>query len=272
MFYSDDKLVALFIANQKGDVIQSHGGLSYGGLILEREAQLDDVLKYFYHLVKYYSRDFKQIIYKSLPSYYPSVPAQEELYAMFLLGADLIRRDTSSVYQMADPLPYKSRKVRSLKKSGPLKINRSDDPSSFWNNVLTPNLQTRFGVNPVHTLDEIKLLMSRFPDNIKLYEVHGEKLLGATLIFETEDVAHTQYISASNEGRDAGALDFLFDKLIQDVYAQKKYFSMGIFNEEEGRKINGGLMEWKMGFGASIYTLDFYSIETHKFTALSEYE
>ncbi|HEX8060470.1 MAG TPA: GNAT family N-acetyltransferase [Cyclobacteriaceae bacterium] len=273
MIFSDNKLCALFIASEKGDVIQSHGGLSYGGLILEKNVRLNEVLRYFYHLLKYYSNDFSKIVYKCFPSYYCSVPAHEDLYALFLVDAKLIRRDTSSVYDRSNPRPYKERKKRSLKKTaGSLRIQQSPDPQNFWKSILEPNLEERFGVKPVHTLDEVNLLMSRFPENIKLFEVHSDELLGGTLIFETEKVAHAQYISASAAGKAAGALDFLFDRLIQDTYSIKRFFSMGISNENDGRKLNDGLMDWKEGFGTSMYALDFYSIDPKNFTLLSEYE
>ena len=95
-------------------------------------------------------------------------------------------------------------------------------------------------------------------------------IAGAT-IFETDVVAHTQYI-ASNEDRQAfGSLDFLFNYLINERYSDKSYFSFGTSNANNGKTLNKGLNYWKECFGARTVVHDTYSINTknHKFITQS---
>jgi hypothetical protein len=126
-------------------------------------------------------------------------------------------------------------------------------------------------VNPVHTLVEIDKLAGKFPKNIRQYVIFldGNIVAGCT-IFETENVAHAQYISGNEIGRNSGCLDLLFDWLINERYQGKMYFDFGIANEEMGQKINKGLMDWKEGFGARAMSHDFYEINTFDFNKLED--
>jgi hypothetical protein len=86
-------------------------------------------------------------------------------------------------------------------------------------------------------------------------------MLGGTLVFENKTIVHTQYLANSFEGRNIGALDFVIDKLINEVYSNKRYFDFGISNEDAGRYLNTGLIAQKEGFGARAVVHDFYELE-----------
>jgi hypothetical protein len=117
----------------------------------------------------------------------------------------------------------------------------------------------------------MKLLLNRFPDNIHLYEIHDQNILAGTLLFESKNVVHAQYISATPKGRERGALDLLFDHLLSVVFAKKEFFSFGTSNGSDGQQLNRGLMSWKEGFGARVHTLDIYEILTANFKNLQAY-
>ncbi|MFO0507901.1 MAG: GNAT family N-acetyltransferase, partial [bacterium] len=260
LLFADGKLRALFVANENNNEIISHEGLSYGGLLLEPEARLEDVLTWFFHFVRYYHQlGFERVIYKCLPFYYATYPAQEDLYALFLLKAALLQRDTSSVFVKSMPLPYQQRrKKNSRQNSGSFRISRANDPTEFWNDVLIPNLKEKFGAEPVHSLEEIKKLMRLFPNQIQLFEVRNKGLLGGTVIYSTPLTAHAQYTSANPLGKEMEAQDVLFHHLLSDVFQEKAYFSFGTSNGDPGRTLNRGLVNWKEGFGARTFAVDTY--------------
>ena len=85
-------------------------------------------------------------------------------------------------------------------------------------------------------------------------------IVAGTVMYVTDNVAHSQYIAASEQGRDYGALDLLFSKLITDVFAAHRYFDFGISTEQGGRFLNEGLMFQKEGFGARAVVYDTYEI------------
>jgi hypothetical protein len=157
---------------------------------------------------------------------------------------------------------FQERRRRNIKKAlrADVRICESDDWASYWD-LLTNVLKERFGTKPVHSLDEIQLLRSRFPGNIRLFTASvEEELVGGVVIYETDRVAHAQYIAASDRGREIGALDLLFSFLLDETFAQKPYFDFGISNENDGRYLNAGLMEQKEGFGGRSVVHDYYQI------------
>ncbi|HEV8513741.1 MAG TPA: GNAT family N-acetyltransferase [Cyclobacteriaceae bacterium] len=270
----DSKLVAVLPANEKDGSIYSHGGLSYGGLILELDVRLEEVLCYFFHLLKYYNETgIGEIIYKCFPSYLSSFPAQEDMYAFHLLNAELVRRDSGCVSPLAQQLTYQNRRIRAIKKAekAGVWVKEIKDPSFFWNHILTPTLEERHQLKPVHSLDEIRLLSNRFPDSIRFFEAGVLQATAGAVIYETFNTAHAQYIAATSEGRDTGAIDLLFHRLLTETFKDKQFFSFGISNEDNGKHLNRGLQDWKEGFGGRTIAQDFYKIQTKNYTVLNSY-
>ena len=129
-------------------------------------------------------------------------------------------------------------------------VGRSDDWDGFWN-LLSSLLDERYGTRPVHSLDEMRLLQGRFPENIKLYTatLDGE-LLAGVVMYLSHPVAHCQYIGASPRGKDSKALTLLFEYLINEHQQMGfRYFDFGISNEDHGRYLNEGLVRQKSRLG-----------------------
>jgi lipid II:glycine glycyltransferase (peptidoglycan interpeptide bridge formation enzyme) len=113
----------------------------------------------------------------------------------------------------------------------------------------------------VHTVEEIALLRSRFPQNIRLFVAsHGGKPVGGAVMYLSDQVAHAQYIASNAAGRDLGALDLLFLTLLERLKGFR-YFDFGISTEENGTKLNKGLIEFKEGFGARAVIHDHYLVK-----------
>lgn len=276
LIYNEKKdLQAILPANQKGKDIYSHGGLTYGSLILKTGAKLYDVIKAFFFVLKYFDeKGFCSLHYKTIPAFYHFTPSYEEQYLMFLLDAEIDRIDTSFTLELEKGYKFQKRRLRSIKKAQKLNVEivKKDECASFWEEILTPNLQERFGVNPVHSLDEITKLKNNFPSRILQYNGYLDgKIEAGTTIFYSNGVAHAQYISASDEGRRLGVLDYLFSHLITNVFKNDKYFSFGISNENGGRSINKGLMDWKEGFDSKVYPNIFYNVNIKNYNQLEKF-
>jgi RimJ/RimL family protein N-acetyltransferase len=273
MVYRGGKLAALLPANQAADgTLISHEGLSYGGLVVSRSATLHEVLACFHACLRHlHERQIPTLRYKRIPGFYNTLPDDEVAYALFLLGARLYRRDCAVVVPQADRLPFEERRRRQIKKAGQanVRIVQETDYAAFWERVLVPRLATRHGVKPVHSVEEITLLASRFPENIRQFSIYcDEEIVAGTTIYETPTVAHAQYIAVTNRGQKIGALDYLFDWLLNGLYRGKRYFDFGICNEHDGRVLNHGLQDWKEGFGGRCYAHDFYEIATANYSKL----
>jgi len=275
IIFEKEKIVGLLPANIVGKkVLISHQGLTYGGFVFRKDEKLNNILKYIYFTLKFFSEKGIEILkYKSFPRFYNVIGCDEVDYSLFLLGAKLYRRDTAIAISLRNRIDFQKRRERAIRKAKKLHVRIAEENSFtlFWNEVLTPNLKERFGVNPVHSLDEINFLGSHFPDNIRQFNAYlNDKIVAGTTIFETTSVAHAQYISSSEEGRKNGGIDLLFSQLIENVFSDKDYFDFGICNEEDGKRLNHGLLDWKEGFGGRAYSHDFYEIGTINYPLLEK--
>ena len=179
------------------------------------------------------------------------------------MGAQRTARSISSVIPLDDRLPFRTLRRRQLKKAQAcaLTITEDEDFASFWS-ILEENLHERYCVAPVHSLEEITRLHKNFPRQISLFRVcDGTKTLGGCVVYETDEVAHVQYIAASTQGQKCGALDLLFHQLIYSRYGQKRYFDFGISTEQGGQILNEGLLFQKEGFGARAIMYDVYELK-----------
>lgn len=272
MIFKKEKLVALLPANRVGNELHSHQGLTYGGLLLAKNIRFEIVLAVFETILKFlHAQNINTLYIKEIPSIYCHLPSEEIRYLNFILKAKLYRKDTLSVIDNQNKLPFSKDRVAGIKRGNKhiLDIQNDDDFERFWNVILKINLRNKHGVSPVHSLEEILYLKRKFPDNIKQFNVYhdGQIVAGAT-IFETKQVAHCQYISGNDDKNTLGSLDFLHDYLINTVYSDKRYFDFGTSNENNGLRINEGLQYWKEGFGARTVTQDFYKIQTKNHTEL----
>lgn len=263
---SEGKPIALLPGCKMADgTFVSHAGLTYGGLLIGSAMTQTHVIESF-KVINCLLRDegFRKVIYKPVPHIYHRIPAEADLYALFFeCNARLIGRGVSATIEQADrPKFFDDRRggVNKARREG-VTIHESTDFTAFWQ-ILTDNLREHHGVAPVHSLPEIELLHSRFPANIRLHIARREdETVGGCVSYVCGDVVHTQYISASPEGRRCRALDLLIATLVTEVYSSARYFDFGISTEQGGRVFNSSLMHQKEGFGGRALCYDTYEYD-----------
>ncbi|MBQ6651844.1 MAG: GNAT family N-acetyltransferase [Prevotella sp.] len=261
IFRRKGKLVALLPANVKAHTLYSHQGLTYGGLVMGASVTTNEVADIFRSMNACLASDgIEKVVYRAVPHIYHSTPAEEDLYALFhVCGARLTSRQAATVVS-TPRLRFAESRRSGLRKAlrSSLTVGRSSDADTFWK-ILNDNLQQKYHSKPVHSAEEMRLLMSRFPNQIKLYlvEKDGEPL-GGTIVYETSQVVHTQYISATKEGKAAGAIDLLFDHLLHREYADVPYFDFGTSLTSDGQ-LNPRLLFQKEGFGGRAVCYDTYA-------------
>jgi len=68
MVYHGQRLYALMPANRRGDMLVSHGGLTYGGLVMSRQCTAKGVVETFEAVNGYLrSAGFRRVVYKAIP-------------------------------------------------------------------------------------------------------------------------------------------------------------------------------------------------------------
>lgn len=264
MFYNDKhKLCALLPANIADGTLYSHQGLTYGGLVTDGKTKAETVIGCFSELRGYLmSQGISRFIYRAIPYIYFTQPSDEDLYALFTVcNSHLLERDISSTIYLTDRLGFIESRRSGIRKAQreELTIAESEDYHTFWD-ILEANLMEQHGVKPVHTVDEIMLLHSRFPKNIRLFVAQKDgKTIGGTVLYVTSTTIHSQYISASHEGKNCGAIDLLFDHIINDeAFSNYKYFDFGKSTGKDCHMLNRNLLFQKEGFGARAVCYDTY--------------
>jgi Acetyltransferase (GNAT) domain len=263
LVHDGDRVVACLPANRDGDTIVSHGGLTFGGLIDDGSLGTRRMVEALGVVLDFLAgAGATSLVYKPVPHIYHVFPAEEDLYALFVHKAELFRRDVSSTLRPngAPPMTKGRRSaIRQAERSG-VTVADSDDFAGFMA-IEAQALGDRHGVTPAHTGAELELLAGRFPDHIRLTAGFlGDRLVAGVVVYETETVAHAQYIGATEEGYDCHALDFILAHLIGERYRDKRFFDFGISTIEGGRVLNEGLIRNKESFGARATNHDFYRL------------
>lgn len=257
------RIAALLPANRTGDTLHSHQGLTYGGWITPpRGFDMLSMMQLWEKSLDYMrSRSVRQLIYKPVPHIYHRYPAEEDLYALFHSGARLVRRQVSTAIDLSMPVLYNKNTHRKLKNEKKTTIQISYHLDNFWR-VLEQLLRKKHDAVPVHTLDEITLLHSRFPDNIVLVtaEESGNVIAGA-LLYLTDTVVHLQYAASDARGRELNAFPALYAYVMQDICQGRRYLDFGTSDGRLPDTLNHGLLQHKYGLGGRAVVYDTYSLD-----------
>jgi len=272
LVFEEDQLVSILPANKVRDTVFSHQGLTYGGFVFDNKIKLGEVIAITKDVMVFlHSVDITTFQLKLIPSIYTNYFSEEIEYVMFLANAKLIRRDCLSVIDLTKPFALSKTRKESIRRGEKynLVIKEELKFDLFWNEILIPNLAKKHNSKQVHTIEEISFLQQKFPNNMRHFSIYyNTKIVAGTTVFITDTVAHPQYISGNEQNNELGSLDFLYNHLILDVFKDINFFDFGISHEQNGKKINQGLLFWKETFGAKTTIQNFYEVQTSDFHLL----
>jgi len=262
LFFKGSHLHSVMPAHEVGNMFCTHRGLTYGGLLMDVDVTTADVLMLFEELNAYLQKEgFRKVIYRAIPWVYHRLPADEDLYAMFWkCGARLQQRMSGTVIFLDEHLRWRKDHRRRLKQSqvAGIRVERNGSLEAFWP-ILNDNLMKKFGAQSVHTLDEIRLLKSRFPDNIIQYNAYcGDEIVGGITFYVMGHVLHGQYSGTNDAGKQLGAMEAIYEQVICRDYTNMRYLDFGTSNELGGKILNEGLIAHKEGYGGRTVCYDTY--------------
>lgn len=264
MAYRNGKLCALLPANKVDDTLWSHQGLTYGGWVVPKLHFDGNMMVELWDCFIEYCRinSIKRVVYKAIPYIYPSIPSQEDIYALFRHKAILKEVNLSSTIDMSMPLGFNMSKRQQLKKASQSNLTISTDSNfdKFWE-ILEECLSQRHNSAPIHSLEEIKMLSAKFPDNIRLFTVSDvEGVQAGVCVFDTGVVAHAQYTATTEKARKQYYLTYLYHHLIYNEFCDRRYFDFGTSNENHGLILNEGLLNQKYSMGGTGVAYSIYEI------------
>jgi hypothetical protein len=259
-----DDVSALLPANREGDTVISHGGLTFGGLVLDMRATAARVVAMLWAVLDLLRVEgIRTLVYRSVPTIYHRVPTEEDRYALFRFGAQVVKRDVLTVVSPVSPWQPSSKRRSSWNRAqrlGGVYVGPSHDWSGYWR-VLGERLREQYGVSPVHSLEEITSLAAKFPSAIRLLvaKVDGEVAAGAVL-YESAQVVHAQYLASNATARAHDLLALVLRVAIEDARKRGKWFDFGASTQCDGTYLNPGLAHYKESFGGRTVVQDSYRL------------
>jgi hypothetical protein len=263
------KVVGVFPAAEDPadpSMIISHPGLTYGGLVHDGSLRGSLMVEALAEIASCYrALGYRGLRYKVVPAIYRSEPADDDLYALFRIGARHYRCDLSAAIDLSrrgrvsHSRPQRRRRAEA---AGVTAEENWDDIAGFWR-ILELNLSRRHDASPVHSLDEIRLLHDMFPDEILLMVGKiGDVLVGGILLFLAGPVLKAQYTATTEEGRAAFAIDPITEWAIDRAREKGcRFFDFGTATLDEGRRLSQDLYQFKISFGAGGLAYDHYELD-----------
>ena len=260
MIWRGDDLVALLPAHrldsEGGPVLVSHGGLTFGGLILHAALRAQDTLEIVDGLcAKLRAESWRTLRVRPVPHIFHRQPSEDELYALLRRGARVVRSDLAHTVDLArrPPLAGGRRNALARARRAGVQVRRSNDWAAAWP-LIEAVLAARHGARPAHALHEIVALAQRF-ERIALHaafpgDAAAAPPLSVAVAYAYDGVLHTQYLAASEAGREIGALDAVIATLLEQPPAGTRWLSFGASTYDQGRQLNTGLAAQKEMFGA----------------------
>jgi hypothetical protein len=264
LFFRDGHLEALLPLNLAATTAASHGGLTFGGVLIGPRMKIHAFLHLFDALLAYL-RDLglERLLYKPIPFIFHQLPALDDQYALYRCQARLVNRSLSSCIDLQQPVRYAKGRKWSLKRAqqAGLELRESQDYPAFMA-LVEEILVYKYAVQPTHTPGELLYLAGRYPENIQLIAVYkAGEMIGGTVVFLSSQVVHLQYIATNDQGKKNHALDLVVHHLIQAYRSQKRYLSFGISPGPDEYGLNTGLVQNKESYGARSLPHDIYEID-----------
>tara|TARA_B100001057_G_scaffold24409_1_gene22520 strand:+ start:77 stop:1042 length:966 start_codon:yes stop_codon:yes gene_type:complete len=261
--YKGNNLLSVFpaadIMKEGKRILVSHPGASYGSFITKEDLSIKNAIEMVEELNGYAIRKgFDGIEMTIPPSFYSNRVSNYVEYALLSGGFDYLRREVTSTLTIGDNdddilNKFKPSHQRAVKRSQSLgvEVKITNKVDEFFS-ILETNLKIRHDVKPTHTIDELKTLITFFPEEINVFGAfyNNQMIAGVLNIIVKEGVVLAFYISHKNEFQELRPLNLLFFNIFKWAITKNiKMYDFGTFTVDG--VANMGLGRFKENFGAS---------------------
>ena len=260
LFFKNDELFAVFpaaeVSTDDGLGIVSHPGSSNGGIIYSKYAKTKDTLEILELLIDYYKKEKYGFVEIRLNEPIFDNPSSDEIrYLFWHRGFEVKTKELSSCVKLDKgsswyKLGRKKNKtdINNLKRQG-FSVSQSDSAKEIYN-IIKSNLNRRYNKNPTHSLEELSLLKSLYPDRIHFWKVSKEDVIAAVVVsfVVNKKGVHDFYIAQSELFEKVNVMPLLFYSIFE-YYRDKgfEWYNFGI--SSRGDWIKWGILEFKERMG-----------------------
>lgn len=249
----------------EGKTFYSHGGTTFGGLIVDKKHHnAKRIMQMVEELKKYIKdNDYDCAYIRQTSDIFSSIESDLLQYA-FCYNGFIEYKDLSTYVDYAtykeDIVSNFSQGKRTnvhncIKEGLVLKELKEDADIAVFYDILCENLM-KYDAKPIHILDElIEFKNYRLKDEIGFYGIFkGDEMIAGSMMFYFPKVscAHTQYLAARQAYNKLSPMTFMYYSMLVEM--KKKGFSKlswGIATEDLGKYLNMGLITSKEDFGSS---------------------
>lgn len=256
IFQNKNNIEALFTGAIIDNVLYSHPGASFGGFIynelsFESGSKIVDLLVDFAQ-----QKNLKEIIIIPTPFIYYNKYNEVMEYCLYIKGCNIIEYYISSFVDLETSLleQMHNRKKRYIKKmEDKIDIRLSTDLDNFYPILISNKLKHK--AKPTHTLEELKILMKKFPDQIKLLlSYQDNKIIGGALNFITNQnscILFYNMIDYEYQNLQIASLQ-IYASLKWAQENKLKFLDIGVSQLYKGEQIipHESLINFKEQFGA----------------------
>ena len=258
------------VSNQK--FLVSHPGSSVGSFVIPQNLSIANSIELVSQIKNYANKyDFKGIQITLPPNLYQKRLSNYMDFAFFKGGFVYKKREITSILFLEKNIettlkkfrPSHRRAVKTAQSKGVM-VCESEKYDEYYK-ILQKNLSKRHGVNPTHTLRELKKLKTIFKDRIKLFSafIDGKMIAGIVNFIINDQVVLAFYISHDELYNQYRPLNILFYEVFSWAIESKyKVYDFGIFTVNE--EPNMGLGRFKENFGASGIFRDTIELKLNK--------
>lgn len=239
-------------------ILASHPGASYGSFVYPSDLNFREAHDLIEYLVEYAKEKKADRIQLTLaPIIYQTKYSNYIDFALVRNGFTYLKREVSSIVQLdfnPDELlntfraEARTATKKALKKG--VEIVDTDRFDEYYE-ILKKNLKLRHGVNPAHTLEELKKLKKMFPTEIRLLAafLKDELIAGVCNFSVNKNVVLAFYISHDEAYQEYRPVNLLFYEIMKRYQIEGyKFLDFGIFTVI--MEPNWGLGRFKENFGA----------------------
>lgn len=249
---------AALIERDGKKILASHPGSSYGSFVYQSDLNFREAHDLVEYLIEY-AKDRKadRIQLTLAPIIYQTKYSNYIDFALVRNGFSYLKREVSSIVQL-DFIPdellntfrseARTATKKALKKG--VEIVETERFDEYYE-ILKKNLKLRHGVNPAHTLDELKKLKKMFPAKIRLWGafLKDELIAGVCNFSVNKNVVLAFYISHDEAFQEYRPVNLLFYEIMKRYNDEGyKFLDFGIFTV--AMEPNWGLGRFKENFGA----------------------
>ena len=256
IFYDKENIQAVFSGAIIDKCLYSHPGASFGGFVYNN-ISFESSIKMVDLLIQYAkNKNLNEIIIIPPPFIYYKLYNEAMEYCLYYKGFNIEEYYISSFVDLRNNITSQihNRKKRYIKKmENKITIKESNDLDIFYP-ILLDN-KAKHKTKPTHTLEELKILTNKFPNEIKLFlSYYKNEVIGGTLNFITNKNTCILFYNMINyEYKDLQSASFqIYESLNWAKKIGLHYLDIGVSQLYKNNQIipHDSLINFKEQFGA----------------------